>query len=369
MTTLSLIRLFVARPTFTEAITNGTTDATHKNNTDNVFFNSILNRTVGSIITEFNNTLDSNVTTGGDGSDVLWGESSDEDDGSSMSRGGGAPSSDGGGSGQDFYEFMAFVCWYIFLIMCCIIPTACAYRRRKRSQRLRAAAQLDGAGEEVEGPDGGVILLRAVTSNGRPFTIVASRRAGSSFSTGQEEQLKKEKRERLEEAIKETTMTVSELDLKNRSESGGVHDIETCVHSNIGARTESVPQEGDKGADSSLQSNNLDAHDEDGESEFASVTLPAQSDSYNETVSNCGLRQVPNACAICLSAYEVGTSITWSPNSLCQHAFHEDCIMTWLMKKDEPLCPCCRQEFIPLSSLTAVGQHGEEANVGLTVSL
>ena len=29
------------------------------------------------------------------------------------------------------YEFVAFLLWYIFLVLCCVIPTCCAYRRRR----------------------------------------------------------------------------------------------------------------------------------------------------------------------------------------------------------------------------------------------
>lgn len=40
---------------------------------------------------------------------------------------------------KDFYEFIAFVFWYVFLILCCVVPTACAYRRRRNAERLANA--------------------------------------------------------------------------------------------------------------------------------------------------------------------------------------------------------------------------------------
>jgi hypothetical protein len=58
-------------------------------------------------------------------------------------------------------------------------------------------------------------------------------------------------------------------------------------------------------------------------------------------------RTVPGVCTICLCAYEDGDEISWSTEETCQHAFHTDCIIPWLAKKEEPRCPVCRQEFCP----------------------
>lgn len=49
------------------------------------------------------------------------------------------------------------------------------------------------------------------------------------------------------------------------------------------------------------------------------------------------------------SQTEMGeNNLTCSSNSRCQHAFHKDCIIPWLCRKDEHnQCPICRQEFCP----------------------
>mmetsp|Transcript_2150 Transcript_2150/g.3323 ORF Transcript_2150/g.3323 Transcript_2150/m.3323 type:complete len:327 (+) Transcript_2150:222-1202(+) len=77
-------------------------------------------------------------------------------------------------------------------------------------------------------------------------------------------------------------------------------------------------------------------------------------------------RSVPIFCAICLSEYEKCDRVCWSSNIECNHVFHEDCILQWLISSgkkrsmnefftrhptDEKLlehefCPCCRQGFI-----------------------
>jgi hypothetical protein len=62
-----------------------------------------------------------------------------------------------------------------------------------------------------------------------------------------------------------------------------------------------------------------------------------------------GNRIVPGVCAICLCAYEAGDNVTWSGEEVCQHAFHNDCLVPWLAKKDEPHCPVCRQAFCKIN--------------------
>lgn len=83
-------------------------------------------------------------------------------------------------------------------------------------------------------------------------------------------------------------------------------------------------------------------------------------------------RRVRNGCAVCLSHFEEGSIVTWSSNSSCPHAFHQGCVIDWLMmsgrkhlkrmrRQDSPdlpadpvervikfpmLCPCCRQDFV-----------------------
>lgn len=58
---------------------------------------------------------------------------------------------------------------------------------------------------------------------------------------------------------------------------------------------------------------------------------------------------VSNCCAICLGVFDVGDSVVWSSNPNCKHAFHQECVLGWLVKmQPETPCPCCRQEFTDL---------------------
>jgi hypothetical protein len=74
-----------------------------------------------------------------------------------------------------------------------------------------------------------------------------------------------------------------------------------------------------------------------------SLQLPSESTNGN--------RSIPAVCTICLCPYENGEHVSWSPDRKCQHAFHKDCIIAWLAKKDEPKCPICRQDFCVLTDV------------------
>jgi len=49
-------------------------------------------------------------------------------------------------------------------------------------------------------------------------------------------------------------------------------------------------------------------------------------------------------CSICLEELEPGEKLSWSRSLKCEHVFHEECLMSWLMAHDE--CPYCRTEMI-----------------------
>lgn len=77
-------------------------------------------------------------------------------------------------------------------------------------------------------------------------------------------------------------------------------------------------------------------------------------------------------CAICLAEYEPNERVSWASNQDCTHAFHEDCVVEWLVSLGrtksknkrftvEPTeaqllnyqleCPCCRQDFISTKAI------------------
>ena len=52
----------------------------------------------------------------------------------------------------------------------------------------------------------------------------------------------------------------------------------------------------------------------------------------------------PKVCGICLEAYQTGDQVCLSYNEDCEHVFHKDCIMSWLVNHED--CPNCRASFL-----------------------
>ena len=104
---------------------------------------------------------------------------------------------------------------------------------------------------------------------------------------------------------------------------------------------------------SAMSHHSLSSNEEDVEMqnpEDIQVHIPEStlnSDGF-ETATKNGGRLIPNCCAICLCAYDVGDSIVWSNNKDCIHAFHEECILDYLQRQKTTPCPCCRREFTDL---------------------
>jgi len=105
----------------------------------------------------------------------------------------------------------------------------------------------------------------------------------------------------------------------------------------------------------------LDSFQED--DKYSGLCIPCTKKDNMEDVSREESRFLPPTCAICLTAYQPQCYVSWSPNKECQHAFHRDCILTWLLKQDEPLCPCCRRPFILPENLD--GSEGGSASAAM----
>lgn len=95
-----------------------------------------------------------------------------------------------------------------------------------------------------------------------------------------------------------------------------------------------------------------DDHNDDDDDGDDGVDLEAGTDGGGELVlripgkDGTSTQQRDGHCAICLGDYEPGDTVIWSLNDECTHAFHDDCILTWL-SRNKKKCPCCRLEFIP----------------------
>lgn len=49
-------------------------------------------------------------------------------------------------------------------------------------------------------------------------------------------------------------------------------------------------------------------------------------------------------CSICLEPFSTGDLLSWSKVLRCQHIFHFNCLMPWLLKRN--CCPLCRVDLV-----------------------
>mmetsp|Transcript_40333 Transcript_40333/g.49142 ORF Transcript_40333/g.49142 Transcript_40333/m.49142 type:complete len:313 (+) Transcript_40333:3-941(+) len=68
------------------------------------------------------------------------------------------------------------------------------------------------------------------------------------------------------------------------------------------------------------------------------------------------------SCSICLCNFTEGEDIIISRNESCNHVFHKDCIMAWLMQHSN--CPYCRQNYFECSYDTSTSAASITENEG-----
>ena len=139
-----------------------------------------------------------------------------------------------------------------------------------------------------------------------------------------------------------------------RSDPLGLRDS-TSLHSALPA-----PQSADCSTSKpdTIGVNNDDLYSFQEDDKYSALCIPCTTKDNVEAASGEESQLLPPTCAICLSAYRPKCYVSWSPTEECRHAFHRDCILTWLLKQDQPLCPCCRRPFIPLDYLDGSEGHG-----------
>ncbi len=80
----------------------------------------------------------------------------------------------------------------------------------------------------------------------------------------------------------------------------------------------------------------------DGSSENDSVVVGV---GLENDIDNCASScNDENVCTVCLSEFEPGDELAWSKDLRCNHCFHAECLIPWLLKHEE--CPYCRTPML-----------------------
>ena len=281
------------------------------------------------------------------------------------------------------YEFVAFILWYMAMILCCIVPTCCAYRRRRRltrelnSQRRRSMEMFWQSQQELTAREGIETATTMIGSNGSSRVFILSALENLDGDAAVEE-----RRKRLEVAMKEETFVLEEGDIINAKNSD--NNVKSKRGDEYSQENKEQKSDRDESDDQGKDEKDIEqgaAVDMDETNTELRLPVPhlkcstELNDPKQEDPSeknNTRNETVPGVCAICLCSYEVGDRVTYSqrastslleqdveggaspPVSRCPHAFHTDCIVQWLAKKNEarPECPCCRRSFCSVVPLT-----------------
>eukprot|EP00980_Cylindrotheca_fusiformis_P012476 scaffold3070_cov128-Cylindrotheca_fusiformis.AAC.1 len=71
-------------------------------------------------------------------------------------------------------------------------------------------------------------------------------------------------------------------------------------------------------------------------------------------------------CAICWEVFAENEKMCWSRNPECSHAFHLDCIESWLLMHDR--CPICRNRYLVSRAATPANAEGAPPSESSTPS-
>jgi len=364
-------------------------------------------------------------------------------------------------SGREAYEFVAFVLWYIAMVLCCIVPTCCSYYRRRRMEAQYFSQQqtsmemfLREQQQEVAGNnnnnngdgtrEGGTGMNMnnnasniffwsshtGITYYGGITTPTHTMNQVLTLETLEGDVAKLERKKRTEVAIEETSFVIKSgdivfhdeninLDSSSSNSSNDMHTTKPQKKSPIESKKRCY--------DDANDNDNINDNDNDNDNEvhslkgvkdgmkneedieeginpipfdivdnntvlqlpFSFVTKNNDEDDQQQQTKHTTRRTVPIVCAICLGNYEEGDSITCSPLSIipsaehqnqedetqtqtssttttvvtdgslsslscCPHAFHRDCIVQWLSKRNDarPECPVCRRTFCTVVPIT-----------------
>lgn len=114
---------------------------------------------------------------------------------------------------------------------------------------------------------------------------------------------------------------------------------------------------------STASSNNTNitttAHENEIPTTESNISVFNNNNNNNTTCSNNNTNT--NICSICLGEYQQHEDICKSNNTECQHYFHLDCMMPWLMNHNE--CPLCRIEFVKDSGTRSSGSSSHTTAV------
>lgn len=226
------------------------------------------------------------------------------------------------------YTTTGFIVWYCFLFLCCGLPVMCCCISMCCLTVCRKLEPGSSSGR---------------TRNEDPSSAVLA---------SEEEDAIALEIARIEANVRAFSLKEQQLRKSNLAKAWVEHKMIVGEESIVEKKRE------DFGSDCS-ESDDRERSGEEDSFELQHIPLPGFK--VGETTKR---RTAASHCAICLESYRPDDSIVWSANAACVHIFHEQCMLSWIMKRFKPDCPVCRQTFVNMTigedSASNVVEHNVE---------
>ena len=223
----------------------------------------------------------------------------------------------------DLIRSPAFIVWYIFIILCCVLPLTFECLNRRTILRILGCREYDYGGEE-----------------GHQFNfinfILGNNQASeeSSSATGQQRR-DESKKIWLKKQMQMSRMVVKETDfincqinidkndteIENSSREQNAKNTSKCF---LGNSTSTVETTQTNESEESMTELGYGAKCESNSNCDEKTGIMLRTSDANGIQKRW--REVPIECVICQNDYEVDDRIVWSTNEECPHVFHEHCI-------------------------------------------
>ena len=120
----------------------------------------------------------------------------------------------------------------------------------------------------------------------------------------------------------------------------------------------------------SREEEKIEARIESKKSTDTADTLPLDLDNKSDSGGSCNKEATKSdneegeddVCPVCLDGFGIGDTVMFARSLSCNHVFHEECLLPWLLERRENECPSCRAVLVQDDDEENKSKHENESN-------